>query len=96
MMSSIQISSATRKRRRRAVIKRDGLACHWCGVECVEVIPTRNGIFPSNMATLDHVRARWAGGSHDLDNLVLACRDCNQRRSVEQFTEQQARLMAAE
>ena len=31
--------------------------------------------------TIDHVRPRSAGGSDQPDNLALACRNCNERRS---------------
>ena len=30
--------------------------------------------------TIDHIRPQSAGGSDDVDNLALACRNCNERR----------------
>lgn len=53
-------------RKRRAVLRRDGPGCHWCGAEYAP--------------TLDHVIPRSMGGSDKIENLVLACEDCNQAR----------------
>ena len=44
-------------------------ACHWCGEHLW-----------LHFATLDHLIPLDRGGSHREDNLVLACRPCNQRR----------------
>ena len=52
---------------RRAVLRRDGYTCQYCGA--VTVRPT-----------LDHVVPRWLGGGTTWTNLVTACRDCNQRK----------------
>ena len=34
---------------------------------------------------LDHINAYGKGGSHDLDNLQLLCRNCNSRRSIQEY-----------
>jgi 5-methylcytosine-specific restriction endonuclease McrA len=52
---------------RRAVLRRDGYSCQYCGV-----LTTR--------PTLDHVVPRRLGGGTTWTNLVTACRDCNQRK----------------
>jgi 5-methylcytosine-specific restriction endonuclease McrA len=52
---------------RRAVLRRDGYACQYCGV-----------LTPR--PTLDHVVPRRLGGRTTWTNLVTACRDCNQRK----------------
>lgn len=44
--------------------------CHWC--QCPLAF---------REATVDHVLARSEGGTHALDNLVIACFACNQQRS---------------
>lgn len=55
-----------RKALQRALRDRDGgWVCHWCG---------RYG------NTLDHLVPQSIGGTDELDNLVLACMDCNSRR----------------
>jgi 5-methylcytosine-specific restriction endonuclease McrA len=53
---------------RRAVLRRDGYACQYCGA----VTPR---------PTLDHVVPRRLGGGASWTNLVTACRDCNQRKA---------------
>ncbi len=44
--------------------------CHWC--PCLVTFA---------QATVDHVRPRSEGGGDALDNLVIACDDCNQLRN---------------
>lgn len=70
---------------RRRVIDRlvtcNGGRCWWCGV-ALDLSPeaTTAKPIPSNMATVDHVVTRRAGGSNRLLNLVAACYCCNARR----------------
>jgi 5-methylcytosine-specific restriction endonuclease McrA len=63
---------------RALLTERDGPRCHWCGRETVESWTTPK--VPDNRRTIDHLIRRRDGGSHDLDNLVLACRRCNTER----------------
>jgi 5-methylcytosine-specific restriction endonuclease McrA len=51
---------------RRNVLRRDTFACQYCGSE--------------GDLTLDHVLPRSRGGRHNWDNVVTACRGCNQRK----------------
>lgn len=58
----------------RAVWARDGLCCRYCG------------FWSNSDATkfeLDHVYPRSLGGEHTPENLVVACRRCNQLKSDE-------------
>ncbi|MGY2896778.1 DEAD/DEAH box helicase family protein [Deinococcus sp. UYEF24] len=48
---------------KRAVRKRDHQVCLCCG--------------RTKKLRIDHIRSRYAGGSHDLDNLQLLCEVCN-------------------
>jgi 5-methylcytosine-specific restriction endonuclease McrA len=60
----------TRARRHElecALAERDGDGCFYCEA--------------GGPLTVDHVRARAAGGSDAFDNLVLACLDCNWLKS---------------
>lgn len=50
---------------RRAVFARDGWQCQYCGA------PAEN---------VDHVLPRSRGGTHTWDNVVAACRRCNQKK----------------
>lgn len=61
------ISNSVRRNRRKALFKRDGRDCFYCGLPLDETV------------TLEHLVDVCAGGTHDLDNLVLAHRLCNTR-----------------
>ena len=64
-----------------AIKLRDGLICIWCSRTC-DLIDRRFE------PTLDHLIPLKHGGASTWDNLVVACRDCNQCRrskSVEEF-----------
>jgi len=50
---------------RRAVFRRDGSSCQYCGSEA---------------ENLDHVLPRCRGGTHTWENVVAACRACNARK----------------
>lgn len=65
--------------RQHEVAGRDGWTCAYCGgrlvCTCVRIDPEWE-----RPATIDHRTAQAKGGSHDLDNLVLACGRCNSRK----------------
>ncbi len=62
---------------RRAVIERDGYECQHCGRH---VIRAEAGSYQPNYLHIDHLTEWAAGGSHQLENLVVSCADCNLRR----------------
>jgi hypothetical protein len=43
--------------------------CQWCNLKLTR-----------RTSTTDHIKPKWAGGTDDLDNLCLSCRDCNERK----------------
>lgn len=53
---------------RNSLLALHGDVCAWCGRPL------------ANDCTIDHVLPKWAGGGHDIGNLVLAHRTCNQGR----------------
>lgn len=53
---------------KRAVFDRDGAVCKYCG--------DLNGPYE-----IDHIVAVKLGGSDDLENLCVACKRCNRRKS---------------
>ena len=61
----------------RAIIARDGCNCHYCKKETVR---WHGSVLP-NTTTLDHVVPISKGGGHTMDNVVIACSDCNTRKS---------------
>jgi len=54
---------------RAMLFARDRLVCAYCG-----------GNFPGSQLEMEHVRPRSLGGSSVWQNLVSACRHCNQRK----------------
>lgn len=56
---------------RKAVIERDNWTCYLCEQICT----------PQNV-TLDHVIPLFRSGTHTADNLRVACRSCNARKST--------------
>lgn len=61
------------KSQRNRFFKRDGMRCHYCKLT---VSKTLDDIHP-RYATVDHMTPLSRGGSRDDDNLVCACRRCN-------------------
>ncbi|MCW2699675.1 MAG: hypothetical protein JWQ45_1210 [Blastococcus sp.] len=59
-----------RATRLRAVLKRDGDTCIWCGRPFTGLVPP----------TTEHVVPRLKGGPSWLENEVAACRRCNSER----------------
>lgn len=57
-----------RRLTRREVFARDGHTCQYCGRETRDL-------------TIDHVVPRFRGGAHTWENLVSACKACNQRKA---------------
>jgi hypothetical protein len=77
----------SRVRKRREKLWQADPHCHWCG--CLTVPPSgaaKMKRIPKNMATLDHLRSRYdsSRGSDCEEATVLACWQCNQRRSSEE------------
>lgn len=65
------------RKSRLNIYERDG----WCCTLCREPVDTSVDWWCPNAPTLDHIQPRSRGGSDDISNLRLACRDCNVRRS---------------
>lgn len=61
------MSSATRQRKRRSLVRQHGEKCAHCGKK------TKN-------LTLDHIIPQRHGGPHALWNLQLLCRRCNLKK----------------
>lgn len=60
----------------QAILNRDGgMICYYCKCPVIRTIKT-----VSNQATIDHIRPKKRGGKTELDNLVIACLDCNQKK----------------
>ena len=67
-MSKKALGTARWKKTRLAVLARDGYVCVYCNQEADQV---------------DHIQSRVSGGSvFDPENLVAACRRCNQSKGA--------------
>jgi len=55
------------------VMRRDGYRCYYCSKDL------RN--LPTDHVHIDHFIPRKEGGSNDLDNLVVSCKECNLQKS---------------
>lgn len=64
-----------RRRSRLALHRRDGWRCHYC---------RKRGTMRT--LTRDHIIPRKDGGPNTLDNLVSACRSCNQRKGTKSYS----------
>jgi 5-methylcytosine-specific restriction endonuclease McrA len=76
---TLNLSGGIVRHLRDQVAEPDGWTCHYCGRAVVPPPPGRNHTTAEapSLATLDHWVPRARGGSWDLDNLVMACRPCN-------------------
>jgi 5-methylcytosine-specific restriction endonuclease McrA len=74
------VKAAARARLFAAIFTRDGGRCVHCGVP---VRPREKGLHRApDLATLDHLIPRAAGGRTVADNLALACHACNNARGA--------------
>jgi 5-methylcytosine-specific restriction endonuclease McrA len=63
------------KQKREYLRLRQQNKCYWCGREMLDP-ELQHG----HSATIEHIVPRSAGGRSSFDNLVAACRQCNNRR----------------
>lgn len=74
-----------RRRIQRALSKRDGQWCFYCGkVVFWAANMSEDNIQPDlddrPIATIDHLKPLGKGGSNTLDNMIIACRPCHRKR----------------
>ncbi|EIM29333.1 HNH endonuclease [Microvirga lotononidis] len=62
------------------IFARDQGRCVYCGIPARR--PGRGVKRAPDLATLDHVTPKSAGGPLDRDNIVLACAACNNERGT--------------
>lgn len=65
-------SGEGRRRIVKALLARDGRHCYWCHVQF-------KGLYDP---TVEHLIPRARGGGNNMENLVLACDWCNQKRGI--------------
>src|SRR5215212_596433 len=62
-----KLSAKERRRKMRALLRRDPAECRNCGA--------------TEGLTIDHIVPQAVGGGHALSNLQFLCEDCNQRKA---------------
>jgi 5-methylcytosine-specific restriction endonuclease McrA len=73
------IRSAQRPKIIAALLQRDGsLNCHYCGIPLAMTGAAKRTT--NALGCIDHKLPLNAGGTNDLENLVLACQSCSCRR----------------
>ncbi len=73
-MSKHHKSGWCRDNKRIAIYIRDGWKCAYCG-----------NVYDRGFLSLDHIHAISHGGTNDAENLVTACRACNEKKSDRPF-----------
>ncbi len=68
-MALDKLNSRRYRGQRERVFNRDGRMCAICGTDEGEM-------------HIDHIIPRKVGGTHDLDNLRVLCKNCNLRKGV--------------
>jgi 5-methylcytosine-specific restriction endonuclease McrA len=64
-----RIPKTTLRLTRKAIYERDNFTCCYCGNE-----------FGESKLTLDHVKPKSRGGQNSWENLVTACKSCNEKK----------------
>lgn len=73
------VSRNEKVRCRRYPNEAQKLPTDWCGEPMLFHIPIHNH---PQLATIEHLREKWRGGSDRMSNLVLAHLICNRRRNA--------------
>ena len=76
-----KLTAKERRRVRKAIRKRDGDLCHYCG-EAMDFGPYRKGETKEGHASIEHLDMRALGGSNELHKLVLVHMRGNHARNT--------------
>lgn len=68
-----------KRTKKLAIWQRDKFQCKYC--RCRVFIPDNSRYARDDDASVDHIKARVNGGENHRDNLVTACRKCNNEKS---------------
>lgn len=68
---------------KKKIMKIKGNTCCWCGCECTNdfmIIGGQKQPLP-HTATVEHLIPIAKGGQHNINNVAIACFECNQKKS---------------
>lgn len=74
----------------KKIVERDGSRCVYCERELDYSVAAENGAKSTTAATFDHVIRLVDGGSNTWENVVCACRGCNQRNANKSIEDPEA------
>ena len=88
-----KLTTNARRHRINALKRSQGMQCCYCECTMVEV-PRVDGVTPpKDSLTLEHLKRIEDGGTHNMDNLALACFECNYYRgNIDWFTYKSYRM----
>ncbi len=64
------------------LFERDGRFCHYCGIDEENLANLRAKYGFKHRFNVDHLVPRVRGGGDNLENLVVSCADCNNRKGT--------------
>lgn len=67
--------------KRMKIYLRDGYQCQYCSAKVNKIHPSTKKKLEVKDLTLDHITPKSKGGSGHPNNLVTACKPCNQRKA---------------
>lgn len=62
------------KYKRQKIYRKTDKRCAYCGRRVFETVPDSSPV----RLTIDHIKPKVKGGTNHIQNLILACRECNQ------------------
>jgi 5-methylcytosine-specific restriction endonuclease McrA len=78
--------------RKHKIALRLGWSCAYCGVQTVCHVCHPQSADKADTATIDHVKPRASDGPNTVNNIVLACRECNTLKASHELPEGSTRL----
>ena len=80
--------SLTKRFANKIAERDDGWFCHYCGCQLVYGKKSKMGNDPNDpwWPVLDHVIPSSNGGTDNIENLVLACPPCNNKKGARSYT----------
>tara|TARA_B110000444_G_scaffold253948_1_gene285638 strand:+ start:343 stop:879 length:537 start_codon:yes stop_codon:yes gene_type:complete len=79
-MEYINFNNITVDLTRKNILVRDDYTCQYCSIR-------------NHYLTIDHIIPKFRGGQEAWDNLVVACKPCNQKKGIKSLAESNMELI---